>query len=62
VTAQQQKIHHLLNGSDCVFVLGQSHRPTADDAFAAHRDLSGLSDLITAQSTALKDVVPGSCA
>src|SRR5436190_9474049 len=55
VTAKQEKIHHFLNGSDCVFVLGQSHRPATDDAFASPRDLSGLPNLIAAQSTALDD-------
>src|ERR1044072_5998180 len=62
MTTEQEKIHHFLNGSDRIFVLGQSHRPATDDAFASHRDPSALPNLIAIQATAVDDVVPGSCA
>src|SRR5437764_15240054 len=51
-----------MNCSYRIYVLGQSHRPATDDAFASQRDSSGFLNLIAAQSTAFDDVVPGSCA
>ena len=58
VAAEQQKIHHFLNGGDRVLVLRQPHRPATDDALALHRDLGGLADLFARQATAAKDLVP----
>ena len=52
-------IHHFLNGRDGILVLGQSHRPAANDAFAAHRDFGGGADLLTGQAAAFDDIVPG---
>jgi hypothetical protein len=46
VTAEQEKIHHLLDGGDRIPVLGQAHGPATDDAFAFHRDLRRGPDLV----------------
>jgi hypothetical protein len=59
MSAEQQKIHHLLNGGDRVLVLGQPHRPATDNAFALHRDLGRGPNLLARQTAAAKDHVPG---
>src|SRR5438046_8946351 len=58
VTTEQEKIHHLLNGRDGILVLGQTHRPAADDPFTAHRNLRPCANLITTQAAASEDVFP----
>src|SRR5216110_946938 len=62
VTTEQEKIHHLLNGRDGILVLGQTHRPAADDPFTAHRNLRPCANLITSQAAASEDVFPVGCA
>ena len=58
VTTEQEKIHHLLNSRDGILVLGQTHRPAADDPFTAHRNLRRCANLITSQAAASEDVFP----
>ena len=59
VAAEQHKIHDLLDSGDGILVLGQPHRPAANDAFAPHRDPRGLLNLRARQSAGGEDVFPG---
>src|SRR5688572_32273411 len=58
MSAEQKKIHDLLNGGDGVLVLRQSHRPAGNDAFASHRDAGRVADLLARQSAAFSDLLP----
>ena len=62
VSTEQEEIHHLLDSRDRILVLGQSHRPARDDAFASHCDLGCFADLGTGQGAPGEDIVPGSLA
>src|SRR3984893_14026684 len=58
VTAHQYKIYHLLDRGHRVFVLGQSHGPTADNRASIQRNFCGSSDLIPVQTTADENFFP----
>jgi hypothetical protein len=58
VTAQEQKVDHLLDGGHRVSVLGQSHGPTADDGASIQGNFCCCADLVPAQATACENVFP----
>ena len=58
VPAEEEEIHDLLNSRDRVPMLGQSHRPTTNDAFRIDRDLTCGPNLFPCDAAAHKDVVP----
>ena len=59
VAAEQEKIHHLLDGGHGILMLGQSHGPATDDPLAAHGQIGCLSDLLAGQAAASQNIVPG---
>ena len=58
VSTEEQEIHDLLNGRDRVPMLGQSHRPAANDAFRIDRDLCRRTNLFARHAAANKNVIP----
>src|ERR1051325_1879762 len=58
VSPQQQKIHDFLNRRHRVPVLGQPHRPTANDTLRPHRNLSRSSNLFPRDPATKKNVIP----
>ena len=56
--AAQHHIHYLLNVSDCVLMLRQSHRPTKDCAFRFNKDLRSRFDLLSRNTRLLNDFMP----
>ena len=46
MSAKEVEVYYLLNGSDRVLVLGQSHRPARDDGSGIHRDVRRMANLL----------------
>ena len=60
VSAQQKKVHHLLNVGDSVAVLGEPHRPATNHRARAEIDLRRFFNLLAVESTLLEENLPRS--
>ncbi len=58
ISLEEKKVHYLLDRCDRISMLGEAHRPAANDSITLHGDFRGFSNLLAGQPAAFLNFCP----